>query len=216
MNESQRDKVEALEVLMDRLTAKDKVFAESLVRQAARKTLSDRQMFFVEVLIERVMSPPISFVAEKANVGDFSVLMSFFEGAKANLKFPKLYLAVEGVPVILSLAGPASKEPGTVNVSGVGAFGARAWYGRVDRSGNWTKGSKQYEEIGEVEALLKAFSKDPGKAAKEYGDSTGRCCFCGSELTDERSLAAGFGPVCAKNWNLMGQYKNAISTLKSS
>jgi hypothetical protein len=33
--------------------------------------------------------------------------------------------------------------------------------------------------------------------AKEYGRLYGVCCQCGTELTDENSIAAGIGPICA-------------------
>ncbi len=34
--------------------------------------------------------------------------------------------------------------------------------------------------------------------AKEFGALYGVCCVCGATLTDENSIAAGIGPVCAK------------------
>ena len=33
--------------------------------------------------------------------------------------------------------------------------------------------------------------------AKEFGKITGVCAMCGRTLTDETSIAAGIGPVCA-------------------
>jgi hypothetical protein len=33
--------------------------------------------------------------------------------------------------------------------------------------------------------------------AKEYGKVTGTCCSCGRLLTNEESIAAGIGPICA-------------------
>lgn len=33
--------------------------------------------------------------------------------------------------------------------------------------------------------------------AKEYGKVTGTCCNCGRLLTNEESIAAGIGPICA-------------------
>ena len=34
--------------------------------------------------------------------------------------------------------------------------------------------------------------------AKAFGVATGICCVCAAFLTDEKSVAAGIGPVCAK------------------
>jgi ribosomal protein L7/L12 len=36
--------------------------------------------------------------------------------------------------------------------------------------------------------------------AKEYGAVYGVCCVCAATLTDERSIEAGIGPVCAKKF----------------
>jgi hypothetical protein len=36
--------------------------------------------------------------------------------------------------------------------------------------------------------------------AKEYGKLYGVCCQCGTELTDETSIANGIGPVCARKF----------------
>ena len=33
----------------------------------------------------------------------------------------------------------------------------------------------------------------------EIGRRPGRCCICGRALDDEKSVAAGIGPICAKN-----------------
>jgi hypothetical protein len=36
--------------------------------------------------------------------------------------------------------------------------------------------------------------------AKEFGVLYGTCCVCGRTLTDEKSIAAGIGPICAKKF----------------
>lgn len=36
--------------------------------------------------------------------------------------------------------------------------------------------------------------------AKEYGQLYGVCCRCGRVLTDEESIAAGIGPICASKF----------------
>jgi hypothetical protein len=49
---------------------------------------------------------------------------------------------------------------------------------------------------------LVEFSKNPQEVAAKYGKETGVCCFCGRQLTDERSVEVGYGPICADNWGL--------------
>lgn len=38
--------------------------------------------------------------------------------------------------------------------------------------------------------------------AAKFGQLYGTCCYCWRELTDERSIEAGYGPVCAENRGL--------------
>lgn len=51
-------------------------------------------------------------------------------------------------------------------------------------------------------AYIERIAVDPVKAAREYGAWSGRCSFCGLELTDAGSVEAGYGPICAKNYGL--------------
>ena len=80
---------------------------------------------------------------------------------------------------------------------------------RVDKpdSGRW-KGytfvkrevDGDYEDVrdpAEKTKVLGAIQKDPHAATVAYGHSTGVCGRCHRRLTDEASVAAGIGPVCA-------------------
>jgi hypothetical protein len=47
---------------------------------------------------------------------------------------------------------------------------------------------------------LRAEHKMTLDQAKEYGKLYGVCCACSRDLTDEKSIAAGIGPVCARKF----------------
>lgn len=49
----------------------------------------------------------------------------------------------------------------------------------------------------EREARILAACADPKAAAIAYGQRTGSCSCCGRELTNEGSIEAGIGPICA-------------------
>jgi len=66
-----------------------------------------------------------------------------------------------------------------------------------------------------VQKLLSELAKDPIKVAKEHGKLSGKCCFCNKALTDEKSTAAGYGPVCSKHYHLEDQYKSGKSFFES-
>jgi hypothetical protein len=45
--------------------------------------------------------------------------------------------------------------------------------------------------------ILSRIQADPKQAALQYGHQIGRCSVCNRTLTDENSIAAGIGPICA-------------------
>lgn len=51
-----------------------------------------------------------------------------------------------------------------------------------------------------VRALLNEFEANPLVAAVKYGKLSGRCCSCGRELTNDGSIEAGIGPICAEKF----------------
>lgn len=62
---------------------------------------------------------------------------------------------------------------------------------------NWT--GSGWDHNGK--AALKGLSvstKLTAKQAAVFGHNTGHCVFCSRELTDDRSLTVGYGPICAE------------------
>ena len=51
-----------------------------------------------------------------------------------------------------------------------------------------------------VDPFLLLTVADPMTAARNYATELGRCCQCGKELTDGRSIWFGIGPECEKSW----------------
>lgn len=185
--------------------------AYSLVSQYIKKgqhdnSLSDKQWDFVSSLVKQATAPKPEMPKER--VGDFSGVIELFTKAKGNLKYPKISLTTEsGGTVMLSLAGAKAKKPGTINVTDGKPFGENIWYGRVDSFGSWEKSHSATDEVGN---LLKELSIDPAGFASNYGHKHGSCCFCNKTLTQANSVTAGFGPVCADNWGLTAEWKDAV------
>jgi hypothetical protein len=84
--------------------------------------------------------------------------------------------------------------------------GRRMRYGSLDRDGRFrgNVGPTEIERIifNEVADVLQRFAADPAGYAGAHGQATGNCCFCGRGLTDERSVAVGYGPICADYYGL--------------
>lgn len=101
-------------------------------------------------------------------------------------------------------------------VTGQGSFEERALYGIVD----WTTGMlRSFRAFTpEIGRFLEALSADPVGFASMSGIDTGSCCFCGLELTDERSVGAGYGPICAGKWglDLMGVTEDSVNNTQGA
>lgn len=63
----------------------------------------------------------------------------------------------------------------------------------ADRSG----GSVRFEYRGLATRFVRAEDRMSLEQAKQFGAIYGVCCACGATLTDDGSIAAGIGPVCA-------------------
>jgi hypothetical protein len=141
-------------------------------------------------------------VVEEKKV-DLSKVAIFLSGAMANgLIAPKVrFVAPGGGELRLAMAGSTSKFPGAVQVKINGA-----WVGRVQADG--VARGPMVDRPAIIEALA-VVGNDPAKAAKEFAALTCRCSFCNLHLTDEGSVEVGYGPVCAKKYNLPHQPKGA-------
>ncbi len=138
--------------------------------------------------------------AEKKQLNVAGVFGLFEQAISHSLKYPKIRLqTADQKPVVLNRAGIKSKYNGQIMVTDGGPFGANLYFGRIDTLGMFhTTDSASPNVLSLVEKL----AQSPVETAKEYGKLTGNCCFCDSKLTDARSTANGYGPICAKHFNL--------------
>lgn len=153
--------------------------------------------------------------AINTNVGDFTPVIALMKGDEAKkVRFSKLHLQLEdGTPVVLAIAGPNARQPGTVNVTNGGVYDTpdNIWFGRVTPQGKYEPNNRTYNygsRAGEafvptatataVSALLSRLAADPIKVAVEFGKLTNRCFACNLPLSDAKSAHMGYGPTCAK------------------
>jgi hypothetical protein len=205
--------IQTLSAHIATLPAKDQSFAQSLLNQATTKGLSEKQMFWVEKLAARATGT--TPVEAPAQVGNFAGVIALFATAKAHLKFPKIRLALaDGRKVVLSVAGPKAKHPGTINVTDGEKFGANVWYGRVDADGAFQiNHAIDHATQVALTGLLAVLANDPAGTAAAYGGIAKSCCFCGKEITTVESKAVGYGPDCADHFGLPWGAKAARAAL---
>lgn len=131
-----------------------------------------------------------------APVLDMKPVADFLARATGKLKFPKvLFLAPGGGELKLYIAGTRSTFPGSVVVVVNGE-----WLGRITPEGE--AHGRALTGNAALVAALNTLALDPAKAAKEYAALRGCCSFCSKGLTDDGSIEVGYGPRCAKNYNL--------------
>jgi hypothetical protein len=154
--------------------------------------LTQKQAAFAERLIEPTVAP-----AAKVTI-DLARINQMFDTAAQSLKRPFVNFLVGGVELKMSPAPATGKNPGSLYVKRLGEY-----QGKIDRAGRFSAARDAQDGILEA---LQAFAANPAAAALAYGQATGNCCFCARELTDARSVTAGYGPICAEHYGLPWGY----------
>lgn len=182
-------------------------FPRSLASQyTSGRNLSHKQWAWVHVLaVEAQQKAAQAQQEDRSQVealvqDDYQMdrVIALFQKASEKLQYPKLRLAdSEGVHYRLSLAGEKSKYQGSVHV----CTASGTWLGRISSDGLWFPGREAKNYPGLLDLLCR-LAADPVAVAREYGHTTGNCCFCRLSLTDPRSLKVGYGPVCASRYSL--------------
>ncbi|KKM74155.1 hypothetical protein LCGC14_1403300, partial [marine sediment metagenome] len=136
-------------------------------------------------------------------LGDFSDVYALFEKAATGGKWPRITINADGFEFHLYVSGAKSVVPGVINVKRSGSAAGNGhgdWYGRITIEGAW---DQRHSEVDERMAdALSKLAMDPVGTVAMYGRLSGKCCFCKKQLTDDPSVEAGYGPVCAKRWGL--------------
>ncbi len=125
-------------------------------------------------------------------------IVELFDNASKGLKYPKIRFNVNHKRIRIYVAGERARFPGAIQITEDAPFGSRAYYGKIV-DGVFHASKVHFPELVE---FLTEFAADPAGVAGEYGRQNGNCCFCARDLTDDRSLTVGYGPVCADHYGL--------------
>lgn len=196
-------RIAQLRDLVPSLDDRSQAFATSLIDQFNRRGLSEKQENWVNILIQRANG---AHRAPQTAVGNVKPIVDMLEHAAHHLKWPAIQVRAGNRDLRLSIAGDRARVPGSINVTSTEKdpmTGNRDWFGRISRDGVFDP-SPRFDATTQtaVAQALVALATDPAQAALEYARLTGVCCFCRLPLTDERSTAKGYGPVCAKHFGL--------------
>jgi len=111
-------------------------------------------------------------------------------------KFPKVrFLAPAGGTLLLSVAGPTSTAPGSIQVKLDGT-----WIGRIEPDGRVV--GPRLATRTDLLTALDSIAADPVTAAKSYAQLTSSCSLCGLRLANDGSIEVGYGKRCAEKHGL--------------
>lgn len=136
-------------------------------------------------------------VAIGVAVPEMSKILALFNDAKKHLKKPRITFILSNDEVVLSMAGDESRNPGHLYLKV-----NEVYRGKITPAGKFIP----FECDSSITEYLRKFAENPVLIAANYGKETQVCCFCATELTDDRSRAMGYGPICARRWNLPVPY----------
>lgn len=182
------------EKALDILMAKGKgSFVQSLITSYPRLSRAQEYYFFksAEEIINPQTNTNSARVGVKVGAGFMGIKGLFDCAISKGLKRPKIRLQNDGREVILSLAPAASVNADHIYIKVNGLY-----CGKITPEGSFLKSREC------VEGYLASFAENPAKVASDFGHLTGRCSFCGLELTDERSVSVGRGPICSSKFGL--------------
>lgn len=107
-------------------------------------------------------------------------------------------------PKAAAEATPAADAPegihlvdGTYYKVQVAVHGSGHKYAKV-----WDEGTEHWDYAPGAIRRLSSETVVSATEAARFGQLYGRCCFCSRQLTDERSVAVGYGPDCASHHGL--------------
>lgn len=110
-----------------------------------------------------------------------------------------------------TLAPSYSRNAGSIYVtSNARLRSERTYFGRI-QEGVFIASPNCTEQT--VESILD-FGRNPSAVARAHGHATGICCFCRHSLTDARSVAMGYGPICADHYGLPWGEERASSVVE--
>ena len=121
------------------------------------------------------------------------------EAGEIKLQAPQLFVKIGEHEIHLRFCGPNTKNNGGLYIKDTTDGGEGVYMGKITADGSLRPVRKMFD--GFVDAMIE-FCKDPKEFAIRFGRVTGRCCFCGLELTNRHSIYHGYGPICAEHWGL--------------
>lgn len=165
------------------------------------RPLSDAQLAWLHYYASGRQPGKQANAADNAKIAalDGSRLIDMFrraqgQGGEIKLQCPQMFVKIHGHEVKLKLCGPGTKNPG-----GLYLTAGDDYLGKITAEGRLMPVRQLFDGLADS---LVEFCQDPQGFAVRFGRVTGRCCFCGLELSNRHSIYNGYGEICADHWGL--------------
>ena len=195
--------------IVSRMTSQ---FAQDLTGYARRNQLTHNRRVWVHALANEQFArqqAPAAVAAPAPRRAALAGIAAMFATAKANAAKKgnkgtrlKVRLSVDGQGIAVKFASANGRNAGFLYVTDGGDYENGTYFGKISPDGEFFPSRDCTDR---VKSLLTAFDADPVTFAREFGQRTNQCCFCGRLLTDDkagRSVEVGYGPICADTYGL--------------
>lgn len=210
---SERELALKLRAFITYIEEKDRAFATSLVNWiiSSGANWSAKQRYWAELLIKRgeeikeANDKKIAAVVPKKFPNIAKLFLS--NTNIANLALPKISYTLSANGPIIELFYNKNYNCIQARLPGKKLIGTIRLPAGVEDT-RWPIRPDAMVYLAQIEA-------DPIAAAKLSGKLTSCCSFCSRELTDELSVKAGYGPICAEHWGLpWGGKRGGVTTVE--
>jgi hypothetical protein len=162
-----------------RLSPKQVTWAIKLSKEAAQKAIDAQD---TEMQMSEMEDAP------------YPAVVAFMK--KADMKKARMTFTVGRLTTTLSLAPAHGKNPDHIYVKCNDQY-----VGKITPVGHLVARDGYYK-MGAQAILDDMVAKGVETYVLSYGQKSGNCCLCSRKLTDDRSLVAGVGPICAKRYDI--------------
>jgi len=126
-------------------------------------------------------------------------ITTLFTSTSGKIKYPSIHFWRKLGELQFYLCGSLSKTPGVIRITNGQKYPNQEIYGEIYKDG---KGLFRKDTSALFKKEIQSICEEPIEEAKMRGINIGYCCFCATPIVTKESLAVGYGPICAANWNL--------------
>ncbi len=162
-------------------------FAQDIARKAPEGLSAKQEAWMHKLALDQLAREQTLVDGEGVDCGP---ILDLFDGMK-----PGTSVMIDGIRI--SVASKKARVPGSITVTTAHKnFDHRTYLGWIDLDG-----TVRVTDEHALHTLLR-LAADPLAVLSSEGRRTGICAICSRTLTDQKSVERGYGPACARKFDL--------------